>query len=138
MTTSFGAVLWPSTAIEGWQTNPILGSSVERIYASESSCSDRSIQISQADLHIHVFQPYSDDTYDECTGGGDGEEDVVSATVTEMPSRSLEGLWESLIYSDGVKSKLLDYIYATIAFSDADVDCEDLFYPISHAMREFT
>jgi hypothetical protein len=126
MTTSFGAVIWPSTAIEDWQTNPILGSSVERIYASESSCPDRSIPISQADLQIHVFQPYSDDTYDECTGGGDGEEEVVSATVTEMPSRSLEGLWESLIYSDGVKSKLLDYIYATIAFSDADVDCEDL------------
>ncbi|KAF9779464.1 P-loop containing nucleoside triphosphate hydrolase protein [Thelephora terrestris] len=122
MTTSFGAVIWPSTAIEDWQTNPILGSSVERIYASEFSCSGRSIPISQADLQIHVFQPYSDDTYDECTGGGDGEEEVVSATVTEMPSRSLEGLWESLIYSDGVKSKLLDYIYATIAFSDADVD----------------
>jgi len=71
-----------------------------------------------------VFQPYPDDAYEECTGNGDGEE-VVSATVCEMPSRSLEGLWESLIYADGVKSKLLDYIYATISFSDADVDCAD-------------
>ena len=70
-----------------------------------------------------MFQPYADDTYEECTGGSDGEEEVVSATVCEMPSRSLEGLWESLIYADGVKSKLLDYIYATISFSDADVDC---------------
>ena len=75
-----------------------------------------------------MFQPYPDDTYDECTGGGDGEEEVVSATVTEMPSKSLEGLWESLIYADGVKSKLLDYIYATISFSDADVDCKDPYH----------
>lgn len=98
---------------------------MERIYASESSCPDRSIPISQADLQIHVFQPIPDDTYDEYTGGGDGEEAVVSATVCELPSRSLEGLWESLIYADGVKSKLLDYIYATISFGDADVDCTD-------------
>lgn len=72
-----------------------------------------------------MFQPYPDDAYEECTGGSDGEEEVVSATVCEMPSRDLEGLWESLIYPDGVKSKLLDYIYATISFSDADVDCMD-------------
>lgn len=96
---------------------------MERIYASESPCPDRSVPLSQANLQIHVFQPYADDTYEECTGGSDGEEEVVSATVCEMPSRSLEGLWESIIYADGVKSKLLDYIYATISFSDADVDC---------------
>ena len=116
-------------AIEGWETNPILESSVERIYASESSCPNRSIPISQAYLQIHVFQPYPDDSYDECTLSGDGEEEVVSASVTEVPSRSLEGLWESLIYPDGVKSKLLDYIYATISFSDADVDCRDRPFP---------
>jgi len=125
ITTSFGAVIWPSTVIEGWETIPKLESSVERIYASESSCTERSIPISQANLHIHVFQPYPDDTYDEFTGSGDGEEEVVSATVCELPSKNLEGLWENLIYADGVKSKLLDYIYATILLSDADVDCTD-------------
>ena len=123
ITTSFSSVIWPSTVLDGWETIPKLESSVERIYASESSCPERSIPTSRANLQIHVFQPYADDIYDECTGGGDGEEGVVSATVCEMPSRSLEGLWESLIYADGVKSKLLDYIYATISFSDADVDC---------------
>lgn len=69
---------------------------------------------------------FPDDSYDEYTGSGDGEEEVVSATACEMPSRSLEGLWESLINADGVKSKLLDYIYATILFSDSNVDCKDL------------
>lgn len=82
-----------------------------------------------------MFQPYSDDSYDECTGGGDDEE-VVSATVYELPSRGLEGLWESLIYADGVKSKLLDYIYATISFGDAGVDCADTFYLFCGCCRE--
>ena len=124
ITTSFVSI-WPSTALDGWEAVPKLESSVERIYVSESPCPDRSIPIPQANLQIHVFQPYPDEAYDECTGGGDGEEEVVSATVSEMPSRGLEGLWESLVYPDGVKSKLLDYIYATISFSDADVDCTD-------------
>lgn len=48
----------------------------------------------------------------------------MAASVCELPSLSWEGLWESLIYSDDIKSKLLDYIYATVVFSDADVDCE--------------
>lgn len=83
-----------------------------------------------------MFQPYHDDTYDEYTGGGDEDSEVVSATVCEMPSRSLEGLWESLIYGDGVKSKLLDYIYATISFSDADVDCKS--HPCSSVCSRMT
>ena len=123
ITTSFGSVIWLSTVIEGWETNPILESSVERIYASESSYLDKSIPVARADLQIHVFQPYPDDTYDECTGG-EGEEEIVSATVAELPSRNLEGLWESLIFTDGIKLNLLDYISATIFLGDADVDCE--------------
>jgi hypothetical protein len=36
------------------------------------------------------------------------------------------GLWDSLIYADGIKMKLLDYIHATLVFSDASVDCESV------------
>lgn len=36
------------------------------------------------------------------------------------------GLWDSLIYSDGVKLKLLDYIHATLVLSDAGIDCANL------------
>lgn len=48
----------------------------------------------------------------------------MAATVCELPSRMWDGLWDSLIFSDDTKSRLLDYIYATVLFSDADVDCE--------------
>lgn len=47
----------------------------------------------------------------------------MAATMTELPNRSWDGLWDSLIYADDIKLKLLDYINATLAFSDANVDC---------------
>lgn len=51
----------------------------------------------------------------------------MAATVCELPSKMWDGLWDSLIFSDDTKSRLLDYIYATVLFSDADVDCEYYF-----------
>lgn len=46
----------------------------------------------------------------------------MAASVLELPSRSLEGVWDSLIYDGDVKGKLLGYIYSTLLFSDAMVD----------------
>lgn len=65
----------------------------------------------------------------------------MAATVRELPSRDMDGLWDrysgritlacvhelirylsSLIYPDDVKPKLLNYIYTTLLFSDANVD----------------
>ncbi|OCH93621.1 thyroid receptor-interacting protein 13 [Obba rivulosa] len=122
LTSSLSHLYLPST-IQGWEDVPLLASSIDRIYASESSCPTSSLPIEQASLQIHVYQPSEDDAFEELAGGGrsDGEE-AMAASVCELPSMAWEGLWESLIYADDVKSKLLDYIYATVVFSDADVD----------------
>lgn len=48
----------------------------------------------------------------------------MAASVCELPSRGWEGLWESLIYAENIKLKLLDYIYATLVMSDANIDCK--------------
>lgn len=53
----------------------------------------------------------------------DPNEEYTAGTMTDLPSKELEGLWESLYYEGNIKSRLLDYIHATIGFSDADVDC---------------
>lgn len=81
-------------------------------------------------LSIHVYQPPSSSTITEFSTGGDssssndedGENDVPAASVLELPSTSLEGVWDSLIYEGDVKGKLLGYIYSTMLFSDAMVD----------------
>ncbi|KAI0721851.1 P-loop containing nucleoside triphosphate hydrolase protein [Cerioporus squamosus] len=123
LTTSLSHIYLPST-IQGWEDVPLLRSSIERIAASECPCPTSSLPIEQTTLQIHVYQPTDADAFEELTSGsgrGDDEQ-VMAASACELPSMSWEGLWESLIYSDDIKSKLLDYIYATVVFSDADVD----------------
>ena len=125
LTTSLSDIYLPST-IQGWEDVPLLASAIEKIVASECPCPTSSLPIEQAALQIHVYQPTDADAFEELTSGsgrGDDEQ-VMAASACELPSMSWEGLWESLIYSDDIKSKLLDYIYATVVFSDADVDCE--------------
>ncbi|KAH9951790.1 P-loop containing nucleoside triphosphate hydrolase protein [Amylocystis lapponica] len=123
LTSSLSYIYLPST-IQGWEDVPLLASSVTRIVASESPCPSPSLPIEQVALQIHVYQPSDADAFEElASGSGRGEgEDVMAASVCELPSMAWEGLWESLIYSDDIKAKLLDYIYATVVFSDADVD----------------
>ncbi|KAI0691385.1 P-loop containing nucleoside triphosphate hydrolase protein [Cytidiella melzeri] len=120
---SFSHIYLPST-LQGWEELPLLATSVDRIVASESPCPSTSLPIEQVILQIHVYQPSESDAFEEIANGssrGEGEE-VMAASVCELPSLGWEGLWESLIYSDDIKSKLLDYIYATVVFSDAEVD----------------
>jgi pachytene checkpoint protein 2 len=124
ITSSFSHLYLPST-LQGWEDVPLLAASVERIAAAESPCPSTSLPLEQTELHIHVYQPTDADTFEELAGvnGRNDSEEVTTASVRELPSTGWEGLWESLIYSDDIKSKLLDYIYATVVFSDAGVDC---------------
>ena len=121
---SFTKISLPST-LEGWEELPVLGSSVERIVACESPCPSDVLPIEEIALHIHVYQPSTNEAFEEFSNGsraGD-EEEVIAANIYELPNRSMEGLWDSLIYAENIKMKLLDYIYATLILSDANVDC---------------
>jgi hypothetical protein len=103
----------------------VLASSVEQITACESSSPTSYLPVAQAALQIHVYQPNDGDAVNGFSAGpsSDGEE-IMAASVCELPSRQWEGLWDSLIFPDDTKTKLLDYIYATVLFSDANVDCK--------------
>ena len=71
-----------------------------------------------------MYQPCDAESEEEFSNGaGDGEgEEVMAATACELPCIAWDGLWDSLIYSDNIKLKLLDYIHATLLLSDANVD----------------
>jgi pachytene checkpoint protein 2 len=127
ITSSFDRISLPST-LEGWEDDPDLATSVERIIASESPCPSSSLSLDEMLIQIHIYQPSDSDSFEEFSndnGGSatDGEE-VMAASVCELPNRSWEGLWDSLIFADNIKLKLLDYIHATLVLSDANVDCE--------------
>ncbi|KAF6739693.1 Pachytene checkpoint-like protein 2 [Oryzias melastigma] len=50
------------------------------------------------------------------------EEELSAANHWLLPSAEFHGIWESLVYETGVKTKLLDYVTTTIYFSDKNVD----------------
>ncbi|THV03302.1 AAA-domain-containing protein [Dendrothele bispora CBS 962.96] len=114
-----------SSVLNGWEDVSELASSVERIATSESACPSQSLPIDEMALQIHVYQPSDSDSFEEFSNGvgaRDDDDETMAASVCELPNRSWEGLWDSLIYADDIKMKLLDYIHATLVFSDAGVD----------------
>ncbi|KAJ7638612.1 P-loop containing nucleoside triphosphate hydrolase protein [Roridomyces roridus] len=114
-----------SSTLEGWEDIPDLAASVERVVVCDSSCPSHSLHISEMSLQIHVYQPSDTDSFEEftnSTGTREDNDETMAASVCELPNRSWEGLWDSLIYADDIKMKLLDYIHATLVFSDANVD----------------
>jgi hypothetical protein len=124
--TSLNTISLHST-LDGWTDVPELASSVEKITISESAYPHPSISPQEALLQIHVYQPSDADTFEEFSnsaGVKDDDDNTMAASVCELPNRSWEGLWDSLIYADDIKMKLLDYIHATLVLSDANVDCE--------------
>lgn len=94
-----------------------------------SASPEPELPLGAANLVIHVYQPM-DGTIEEqfASGGGEDDETAVVATVCELPARVWEGLWDTLVYEDDIKTRLLDYIYATLVFSDANVDCGSFSY----------
>ncbi|KAK4050742.1 hypothetical protein OIO90_004964 [Microbotryomycetes sp. JL221] len=126
----------PDSEAKGWQEVDLLNKHIDRIWFGECTGPDSaqasSIAAAQVQLEIHVYaMPSSSRAYDVSTGSGDKygddddeneEDNVPAASVMHLPSRHLEGLWDTLVYEDDVKSKLLSYIYSTVLFSDAMVD----------------
>jgi hypothetical protein len=125
VTNNYDRIQLPSV-LDGWEADPTLASSVDRIAVSESSCPSITLHLKEVSLEIHVYQLHETDVVEEYangTPGRDGEENVLAASVCELPCKPWEGLWDGLIYSDNIKLKLLDYIHATFVLSDAGVDC---------------
>ncbi|GAA5869127.1 hypothetical protein JCM3774_003958 [Rhodotorula dairenensis] len=109
-----------------WQDIEILNRNVDRIWIGECSLSAAAVPLDDVSLVIHVYQPPSSSRLTEFStdpnADEDGDSDVPAASVLELPSLSLEGVWDSLIYEGNVKEKLLNYIHSTMLFSDAAVD----------------
>lgn len=113
--------------VQGWENIPELASSIEKISVSESSCPKSLLMMEEMTIQVHVYQPLENDVFEEFSqeSSGRGDEDTsMAATICELPNKSYEGLWDSLIYADNIKIKMLDYIHATLVLSDANVDCK--------------
>ncbi|CAO1614737.1 unnamed protein product [Sympodiomycopsis kandeliae] len=105
---------------ESWKSDATLAESVHSIRIGEGSG-----DISSCVPKFHIYQPAPmDATMDLAADYGEDEDgdDVMAAAVTELPNESLDGVWDTLIYTDNIKTRLLNYIYTTMLFSDANID----------------
>lgn len=125
--TAHCTTLEAESEVASWSDSAFLSANVDRIRIAEvgARAATGSIPIAQARLEIHVYQPSSSDIVDEFSAadpGSDEGDETTAASVAELPNRSLDGVWDSLVYEDDIKAKLLNYIYTTLLFSDASVD----------------
>lgn len=115
------------TEVMDLTASSFLAANVDRIRIGEiaSVRAHAPINITDVKLEIHVYQPSSTDIVDEFSAAdpnADEGDETTAASVAELPNRSLDGVWDTLVYEDNIKSKLLNYIYTTLLFSDANVD----------------
>ncbi|OCF71148.1 hypothetical protein I204_08101 [Kwoniella mangroviensis CBS 8886] len=115
--------LFLGSYLSGWDKHQELGAHVERVWIEEGD--QRTVDTKQADLNIHVYQPkrheYIEDFNNELEDYDD-EDTVTAGSMRSLPSNELDGLWQTLIYSNNLKSRLLNFCYSTTFFSDQGVD----------------
>ncbi|PKI84470.1 hypothetical protein MVES1_001905 [Malassezia vespertilionis] len=100
-----------------------LGEDVDRVYIAESD-GGAQFAAQNSTFAFHIYRPCPVDNIDEFdVGDADSEGSAtVAATLSELPNRGLDGVWENLVYSDDVKARLLHYIYTTMKFATLGID----------------
>ncbi|GAA5974715.1 hypothetical protein JCM11641_007236 [Rhodosporidiobolus odoratus] len=111
--------------VHDWRDVGVLAQNVDRVWVGDCSLPTPAVPLDSVSLHLHIYQPPSTSRLTEFAASAQTDEDdsdTPAASVLELPSLSLEGVWDTLIYDGDVKGKLLNYIYSTLLFSDAMVD----------------
>ncbi|KAK9812040.1 hypothetical protein WJX73_000394 [Symbiochloris irregularis] len=72
----------------------------------------------QVEFAIYVFQLCAEGPADS----EDSEDGISAYREFELPAREFHGLWESLIYDEAVKQRLVTYAATALYFSDRQVD----------------
>ena len=103
-----------------FKSSSILLSNVEQIRITDFPTGKTNLSFwdwKEIMLNIYIFQMNDDEPETDDAGDEEGTHQVLL-----LPNTRVEGLWESLILEDGVKSLLLDYSTAALRFSDVGVD----------------
>ncbi|WVR03590.1 hypothetical protein IAU60_000582 [Kwoniella sp. DSM 27419] len=113
--------------LNGWEDVPVLANNVDRIWIEDNAVAggSASVLLADADLHLHVYRPADDNALHEFSADfsdDDDEEKVSAASIRTLPANELDGVWDTLIYPDDLKTRLLNYINSTILFSESNVD----------------
>ncbi|WWC85835.1 uncharacterized protein L201_000702 [Kwoniella dendrophila CBS 6074] len=111
--------------LKGWQTDSEdLLALVDRIWVEEGAQGITAVDIREVIFEYHIYQPSKHEFVEDFTNelDDDDESPVTAATIRTLPSQELDGLWNTLIYPNNLKSRLLNYCYSTTFFSESNVD----------------
>lgn len=111
-----------NTEFRNFEDEPFLTKHIEQIKVVEVSGSNKEIlYLDEVDLDVHIYRLNHNvplvNSFDD-----QDLEDGPMAIVTELPSLSLEGLWDNLIFENNIKNNLLHFIHTIMLFSDKDVN----------------
>ncbi len=81
--------------------------------------SSSGIPLWEAQLYCHVFKLNTEEKVDEKIESMD--EDVSPCSQTILPTASLQGLWNSLVYDGDIKNQILEYANTAMLFADRQV-----------------
>ncbi|KAG9323053.1 hypothetical protein KVV02_004605 [Mortierella alpina] len=120
-------------------TDPALRASVERLWIAECSGSrpqslegeeqqqqeedkDTQYAVGDVEMSIHLYHIQSQGAVEEYSDDTGQAEAVMMAHHWTLPCQELEGVWENLIFDDGLQTKLMEYVHTTMLFSDRGVN----------------
>jgi pachytene checkpoint protein 2 len=89
---------------------------------SDTTQTDNGIDIKNANLHFHCFVLNEEEpTLEELEPTHEGDDFVPACDNLTLPHKTLDGLWESLIFNSTIKMSLLNYATSALLFSDMGV-----------------
>jgi len=98
-----------------FQSCDYLSQNVESLRVSDLEVGP--VSLAQANVSVHVFKLDDDGAAEE-----QDDEGVAACSQWQLPAREYHGLWESLMYDNGIKNRLLEFSSTALRFADAMVD----------------
>ncbi|XP_030014651.1 pachytene checkpoint protein 2 homolog [Sphaeramia orbicularis] len=77
------------------------------------------LDLKSCSVSVHIFTLSEESP---STLSLEDDEELSAANHWLLPAAEFHGIWESLVYENGLKTQLLDYVTTTIYFSDKNVD----------------
>ena len=90
-----------------------LAAHVRRIRVAEASSSSAA-----APPHVLVHRLYDEEPAEEtAAGGGGGDDEAVAFQNWLLPAVEFDGLWETLVFEEEIKGRLLRYVSTAMRFA---------------------
>ena len=95
-----------------------LAAHVRRIRVAEAPSSSAT-----APPHVLVHRLYDEEPAEEtAAGGGGGDDEAVAFQNWLLPAVEFDGLWETLVFEEEIKGRLLRYVSTAMRFAELGVD----------------